>query len=98
MINRGQETYPNPRSVRRIAKEIHYRKETFTLRTSESADIKPEQLFKGKRKEIEGEQLPLLKKPKKQTSMASEKHDFKLPKPGTYSCKGKDKDPETFKQ
>ena len=29
---------------------------------------------------------------------ASEKHDFKPPKPRTYSGKGKDKDPETFEQ
>ena len=30
--------------------------------------------------------------------MASEKHDFKPPKPRTYSGKGKDKDPETLEQ
>ena len=30
--------------------------------------------------------------------MASEKHDFKPPKPRTYSGKEKDKDPETFEQ
>ena len=55
------------------------------------------QLFKGKGKEIEEAQLPPPEKPK-QTVMASEKHDFKLPKPRTYSGKGKDKDPETFEQ
>ena len=63
-----------------------------------SADIKPEQLFKGKGKEIEEAQLPPPEKPKQQTTMASEKHDFKPPKPRTYSGKGKDKDPETFEQ
>ena len=30
--------------------------------------------------------------------MASEKHDFKPPKPRTYCGKGKDKDPKTFEQ
>ena len=61
-----------------------------------SADIKPEQLFKGKGKEIEEAQLPPPEKPKQQTTMASEKHVFKPPKPMTYYGKGKDKDPETF--
>ena len=58
----------------------------------------PVQLFKGKGKEIEEAQLPPPEKPKQQTTMASEKHDFKLPKPRTYSGKGKDKHPETFEQ
>ena len=62
-----------------------------------SADIKSEQLFKGKGKEIEEAQLPPPEKPK-ETTMASEKHDFKPPKPRTYSGKGKDKDPKTFEQ
>ena len=43
-------------------------------------------------------QLPPPEKPKQQTTMASEKHDFKSPKCGTYSGKGKDKDPEIFEQ
>ena len=63
-----------------------------------SADTKPEQLFKGKGKEIKEAQLPPPEKPKQQTTMALEKHDFKPPKPRTYSGKGKDKDPETFEQ
>ena len=63
-----------------------------------STDIKPEQLFKRKGKEIEVAQLPPPEKPKQQTTMTSEKHDFKPPKPRTYSGKGKDKDPETFEQ
>ena len=63
-----------------------------------SADIKPEQLFKGKGKEIEEAQLPTPEKPKQQTMMASEKHDFKPPKHRRYSGKGKAKDPETFEQ
>ena len=63
-----------------------------------SADTKPEQLFKGEGKEIEEAQLPPPEKPKQQTTMASEKHDFNPPKPRTYSGKGKDKDPETFEQ
>ena len=56
-----------------------------------SADIKSEQLFKGKGKEIEEAQLPPPEKPKQQTMMASEKHDFKPPKPRTYSEKEKTK-------
>ena len=63
-----------------------------------SADVKPEQLFKGKGKEIEEAQLPPPEKSKQKTTMASEKHDFKPPKPRTYSGKGKDKDPEIFEQ
>ena len=61
----------------------------------ESADIKPEQLFTGKGKMIKEAQLPATEKPK-QTTMASEKHDFKPPKPRTHSGKGQEKDPETF--
>ena len=68
-----------------------------TQELQKSADIKPEKLFKEKKKEIEEAQLPPPEKPK-QTTMASEKHDFKPPKPRTYSGKGKDKDPETFEQ
>ena len=63
-----------------------------------SADTKLEQLFKGKGKEIEEAQLHSPEKPKQQTTMASEKHDFKPPKPRTCSGKGKDKDSETFEQ
>ena len=63
-----------------------------------NADIKPEQIFKGKGKEIEEAQLPPPEKPKQQTTIATEKHDFKPPKPRTYSGKGNDKDPETYEQ
>ena len=63
-----------------------------------SENTKPEQLFKGKGKEIEEAQLPPTEKPEQQTMMAAEKHDFKPPKSKPYSGMGQDKDPETFEQ
>ena len=58
----------------------------------------PDQLFKGKGKTIREAQLSPPEKPKQQTMMASDKQDFKHPKPRTYSGEEKDKDTKTFKQ
>ena len=62
----------------------------------ESADIKPEQLFKGKEKEIEEAQLPPPKKPKQKT-MASGNTISNLQNPEHTLVKEKTKIPRYLK-
>ena len=93
-----EEKTPIPGQFKELPKKPTIERKPSNQELQKSTDIKPEQLLKGKGKEIEEGQLPRPEKPKEQSTMALEKHDFKPPKPRRYCAKGKDKDPEIFKQ